>query len=91
MTITWYVVRASGLVAFAVLTSSVVGSKAFANTGDYGVSKAGVGHLAKIASSEHLADGIRVSRADCRTVLAGTIRSTRQITCLPACAISRSK
>jgi len=44
-----------------VLTSSVVGEKATANTGAYGVSKAGVGHLAKIAAAEHLADGIRVN------------------------------
>jgi len=37
------------------------------------------------------ADGIFVSRADCRTVLVGTMRSTEQITCLDACAIRRSK
>ncbi|MBV1688042.1 SDR family oxidoreductase [Novosphingobium sp. G106] len=44
-----------------VLTSSVVGEKAVAHTGAYGVSKAGVGHLAKIAAAEHLADGIRIN------------------------------
>lgn len=44
-----------------VLTSSVVGEKATAQTGAYGVSKAGVGHLARIAAAEHLADGIRVN------------------------------
>lgn len=44
-----------------VLTSSVVGEKATANTGAYGASKAAIGHLAKIAAAEHLADGIRVN------------------------------
>jgi NAD(P)-dependent dehydrogenase (short-subunit alcohol dehydrogenase family) len=44
-----------------VLTSSVVGVKATANTGAYGASKAAVAHLAKIAAAEHLADGIRVN------------------------------
>jgi NAD(P)-dependent dehydrogenase (short-subunit alcohol dehydrogenase family) len=44
-----------------VLTSSVVGVKPVAQTGAYGVSKAGVVHLAKIAAAEHLADGIRVN------------------------------
>jgi 2-keto-3-deoxy-L-fuconate dehydrogenase len=44
-----------------VLTSSVVGEKATAMTGAYGASKAAVGHLAKIAATEHLADGIRVN------------------------------
>jgi NAD(P)-dependent dehydrogenase (short-subunit alcohol dehydrogenase family) len=44
-----------------VLTSSVVGEKATANTGAYGASKAAVGHLARIAAAEHLADKIRVN------------------------------
>ena len=44
-----------------VLTSSVVGVKATANTGAYGASKAAVCHLARIAAAEHLADGIRVN------------------------------
>jgi NAD(P)-dependent dehydrogenase (short-subunit alcohol dehydrogenase family) len=44
-----------------VLTSSVVGEKATANTGAYGASKAAIGHLARIAAAEHLADGIRVN------------------------------
>ncbi len=44
-----------------VLTSSVVGVKATANTGAYGASKAAVVQLAQIAAAEHLADGIRVN------------------------------
>jgi len=44
-----------------VLTSSVVGVKPTAMTGAYGISKAGVAHLAKIAAAEHLADGIRIN------------------------------
>ncbi|MCW1427915.1 SDR family NAD(P)-dependent oxidoreductase [Novosphingobium sp. JCM 18896] len=44
-----------------VLTSSVVGVKATANTGAYGASKAAVCQLAKIAAAEDLADGIRVN------------------------------
>jgi NAD(P)-dependent dehydrogenase (short-subunit alcohol dehydrogenase family) len=44
-----------------VLTSSVVGERATAMTGAYGASKAAVGHLARIAAVEHLADHIRVN------------------------------
>lgn len=44
-----------------VLTSSVVGVKPTAFTAAYGTSKAGVAHLAQVAATEHLKDGIRIN------------------------------
>ncbi len=44
-----------------VLTSSAAGVKAVAGTGAYGVSKAAVAHLARVAAAENAAHGIRVN------------------------------
>ena len=44
-----------------VLTSSAAGMKAVAGTGAYGVSKAAVAHLARVAAAENAGKGIRVN------------------------------
>ena len=45
----------------AVVVASVTGLKAVAGIGAYGVAKAGVAHIARIAALEGAADGIRVN------------------------------
>ena len=44
-----------------VVTASITGVKPVAGIGAYGVAKAGVAHMARIAAAEHARDGIRVN------------------------------